>query len=102
VLLQKDTAEVQPLVQPQDVQYPWQLKCCSQNGETRLYHMPEKDATSLYFAGRCPVPLGLQLACLRKYQHCRNLWLPGYSHVQYLVLEHFFISENIPMHSSKS
>jgi len=54
VLLQKDTAEVQPLKQPQDVQYPWQLKCCSQNGETRLYHMPEKDATSLYFAGRCP------------------------------------------------
>ena len=49
--LQKDEEDVQAVSSVPHAQYPWQLKCCSQNGETKLYHMPEQDSTSLYFAG---------------------------------------------------
>ena len=49
--LQKDEEDVQAVSSGLRAQYPWQLKCCSQNGETKLYHMPEQDSASLYFAG---------------------------------------------------
>lgn len=49
--LQKDEEDVQAVNSAPHAQYPWQLKCCSQNGETKLYHMPEQDSASLYFAG---------------------------------------------------
>ena len=49
--LQKDEEDVQAVSSVPHAQYPWQLKCCSQNGETKLYHMPEQDSASLYFAG---------------------------------------------------
>ena len=41
----------------QDSRYPWQLKCCNQMGETRLYHMPKENAEALFFAGESPPPL---------------------------------------------
>ena len=53
MLLQDDAAEMQAAERPAEVQFPWQLKCCSLNGETRLYNMPDKDK-DLFFAGMCP------------------------------------------------
>ena len=52
--LQKDEEDVQAVSSAPYAVYPWQLKCCSQNGETKLYHMPEQDSASLYFAGAAP------------------------------------------------
>ena len=55
MLLQSDVAEIQAAEPAAEAQFPWQLKCCSSNGETRLYHKAEKDAKELYFAGVCPL-----------------------------------------------
>ena len=51
MLLQDDTAKAQADVQVAEARFPWQLKVCSQNGETRLYNKWEKDAPEIYFAG---------------------------------------------------
>ena len=52
VLLQSDMTEVPAAEQAAGVQFPWQLKCCSSSGETKLYNMPRKD-DDLFFAGVC-------------------------------------------------
>ena len=60
--LQKDEEDVQAVSSVPHAQYPWQLKCCSQNGETKLYHMPEQDSASLYFAGAATAAIHLLLS----------------------------------------
>lgn len=69
-LLQSDMVETQAAVPAAEAQFPWQLKCCSSNGETRLYHKAEKDAKELYFAGACP-------HCLRRFPRCDAPHLVG-------------------------
>lgn len=51
MVLQEDGSEVQAISRAPEALYPWQLKCCNQTGETRLYRVPDKDSSSLYFAG---------------------------------------------------
>ena len=57
--------------------YPWQLKCCSQNGETKLYHMPEQDSASLYFAGAAAAADPLLLLALRQRSFLGALQMRG-------------------------
>ncbi len=62
MLLQSDVAEVPAAEHAAGEQFPWQLKCCSSNGETKLYQLPKK-ADDLFFAGTHPYCAGVPLQC---------------------------------------
>ena len=74
MLLQSDVAEVPAAEHAAGEQFPWQLKCCSSNGETKLYQLPKK-ADDLFFGRHasllCWGPLAM-CSCQLLYRTCHS------------------------------